>query len=816
MKQKDFQGVTPRANSRNIGSEKHIDLFTGSIIDLDAKKPVVKKTRAVKGIQTPAPPVLESDSAGSSALKETQVSSDSAASESGAEQPDLAPVTDGEEVRTDRGHAGENVTIAAESEASEPPVPPNEAQEPSVAEGVTNTMVSTQVIGIKKVDLSLLVRPPHEDTIVCYAEASEQGDKLPNVTIAYDPETGIRHLVDGGCRFEIHKRNGETEITANVITMSKKDALWFALGANSKHGRQMSREEKRTAIKIALQAFPHKSANEIAKHIGCSTNTVLRVKEEISCSNCTTELQENGVSKTDDTAGRVIGSDGKSYLAKKVKPAKPTQGTLKQEASPVPIPTQQPASTEAGEKFNDDAQDGVDSGQMCSRTIAEIEEIIAGMEKLPRLLNSIYSKGFAAGALGQESRFAALLDRTNQSGRKLSNMSMTLRKKLRRQSEYRPLTPNSPIGCDGEPALQPNANGTAESNGGKLVASAKRLANTLAPLQYGVPKMPTLRQSDCVVFFHAPTGNKAFTFSGDVFAITNCDFPIMGAVVYKQIIDVLRKYGEAEVEIEVDDTETALIVKKGKSKTKLPYEPTILLDMTSVVPPNPNAWKELPDSFATAVNYSESVATKTKQDEVLSSINITGKVMEAASTAQVIRYQCALDVPHRFLIRSGILGGLLKTMPEQYQVQGDWFILKSAAATFAIPAYQDAFVDDLDSYLAPGANPVTFPTELLEDIPLIRRVFGRSKDVNVSIKDGKCSLWIKGMAGEGEHKAEVDMVSAIDVEFAINLDMFEHILRESLECYVDANVIRGTTNENINNKMIVNLGKVRDMLSLSR
>ena len=54
------------------------------------------------------------------------------------------------------------------------------------------------------------------------------------------------------------------------------------------------------------------------------------------------------------------------------------------------------------------------------------------------------------------------------------------------QSEHRALTLDSPVGRDGEPALQSNTNGTAESNGGKRVVSAKRQFNMLAPLKIGV------------------------------------------------------------------------------------------------------------------------------------------------------------------------------------------------------------------------------------------------------------------------------------------------------------------------------------------
>jgi hypothetical protein len=319
----------------------------------------------------------------------------------------------------------------------------------------------------------------------------------------------------------------------------------------------------------------------------------------------------------------------------------------------------------------------------------------------------------------------------------------------------------------------------------KIIASD--LVNTLVPLQYGVPKAPTLQQSDCVIF----QDGKAYTFSGDVFAITDCDFPLTGAVNYQQIVDVFRKYGDALVDVEA--METALVVKKSRSKTTLPYEPDILLSLAALETPDPNEWKDLPSSFPDAVRACESVATKVKMDEVLSSINITETCMEAASTSQIIRHNCDMPIQERFLVRSGILGGLLKSIPEYYQVINNWLFLKSATTVYAVPIYKDSFIDELDSYLAPGDNKVIFPKDLLDDIPLIRSVLDKGVDVTVSLKEGKCELFANGV--RGNHVVDADMVSPVDFSFNINPDLLQRILTEFPECTVSDAGIRVQTPE---------------------
>lgn len=309
---------------------------------------------------------------------------------------------------------------------------------------------------------------------------------------------------------------------------------------------------------------------------------------------------------------------------------------------------------------------------------------------------------------------------------------------------------------------------------------ASDFADNLVPLQYGIPAQPTLQQSDCCIF----QNDKAYTFSGDVFAITSCVFPTTAAVNYKQLLDVLKKYGTADVDVEV--TDSAIQIKKSNSKAKsvttLPYDPNILLSLSALTMPDPNGWQPLPASFNDAVRACESVVTRVKADEIISSINVTETCMEAASLSQIIRHQCNLTLPYRFLVRAGVLGALLKANPDEYQVTDKWFYLKSATTTFAMPIYRDNFIDGIDTYLGLGENKVIFPTELLEDIPLVKSVLDKGDEVRVVLKNGTCELQADGT--RGQHKVECDMASVIDLSFKINPDLLQRILVEFPDCTV--------------------------------
>lgn len=79
----------------------------------------------------------------------------------------------------------------------------------------------------------------------------------------------------------------------------RQDALWFALGANAGHGHQLTREDKRHAIILALKTWPEKSASTIADQVGCTQAFVSRIRQDVQ------------VNTSIDLPSRVTGKDGK-------------------------------------------------------------------------------------------------------------------------------------------------------------------------------------------------------------------------------------------------------------------------------------------------------------------------------------------------------------------------------------------------------------------------------------------------------------------------------------------------------------------------
>src|SRR5690242_7462085 len=100
-----------------------------------------------------------------------------------------------------------------------------------------------------------------------YTAKLTEGDSFdfPEVIVFFD---GTDHwLADGFHRHGAYLVAQRAEIPVKVIPGTKRDALKYALGANEQHGLRRTREERRRAIKIALddEEWGQWSDNQIGK-----------------------------------------------------------------------------------------------------------------------------------------------------------------------------------------------------------------------------------------------------------------------------------------------------------------------------------------------------------------------------------------------------------------------------------------------------------------------------------------------------------------------------------------------------------------------
>lgn len=120
-----------------------------------------------------------------------------------------------------------------------------------------------------------------QKTVSEYAEAIMHKEVLPPLTVFSD---GIKYyLADGFHRYFAYKNTVTPEVEVDVHKGTLRNAIEYALGANSKHGLKRTNEDKKNAVIIALNDFEWSmlGLREIAKLCGVSHTYVSTIKEKI-------------------------------------------------------------------------------------------------------------------------------------------------------------------------------------------------------------------------------------------------------------------------------------------------------------------------------------------------------------------------------------------------------------------------------------------------------------------------------------------------------------------------------------------------------
>ena len=132
----------------------------------------------------------------------------------------------------------------------------------------------------------------NEETIEEYTEAMRNGDKFPPVVVFSDDDGASYWLADGFHRFEAAKEAGHNFIQAEIRSGGKREAILFAVGANSSHGLRRSREDKRNSVLKLLKdrEWSQWSDREIARQCRVSHPLASKLRADLT-GNFTSENQ---------------------------------------------------------------------------------------------------------------------------------------------------------------------------------------------------------------------------------------------------------------------------------------------------------------------------------------------------------------------------------------------------------------------------------------------------------------------------------------------------------------------------------------------
>lgn len=117
---------------------------------------------------------------------------------------------------------------------------------------------------------------------------------------AIQDEDGKIYVPDGAHRTEAGRRSG-TIILYRILAGSKADAVWLSTKANGKHGLPRTRDDMHRQIELALlhEYGATISNREIGRWIGCSHNTVEKIRKKLVESGQLDQIETRTVKRGD-------------------------------------------------------------------------------------------------------------------------------------------------------------------------------------------------------------------------------------------------------------------------------------------------------------------------------------------------------------------------------------------------------------------------------------------------------------------------------------------------------------------------------------
>jgi hypothetical protein len=192
-----------------------------------------------------------------------------------------------------------------------------------------------------------------------YLDKDKESEPPPPLTVFHDAADDY-WLSDGFHRYEAAlaalREGGPSALAAEIHEGDRRDAFLYAVRVNGKHGKELTRQEKRNAIRRMLQddKWSKWSVRKIARHTGTSIGLVSNVRSELESQDATVHDEQIASPRT-----VTVERGGKQYelkpgnIGRGRKKKAQTQTTTSEPASPE-VPQGQPTTDDNEERTADD------------------------------------------------------------------------------------------------------------------------------------------------------------------------------------------------------------------------------------------------------------------------------------------------------------------------------------------------------------------------------------------------------------------------------------------------------------------------------
>jgi hypothetical protein len=217
------------------------------------------------------------------------------------------------------------------------------------------------------------------------------------------------------------------------------------------------------------------------------------------------------------------------------------------------------------------------------------------------------------------------------------------------------------------------------------VIELKKALETVKP---GLSTLEVIEQSTSFAFIN---GN-VVTYNDEISVMHPVALDITGAVKADLLLKYLGKIKTEEVDVEVSETE--LIVKSGRATSGFAFTPEVTLPLDEELSKK-GKWKTLPEEFLEYLKMASYSCAKELSDPKITCVHVNKNYIESTNNFSVSRYTLNTEVPiDPFLLPASSVSVVVSNKPTKITSGKGWVHFKNKENTIvSCRIFEDTFVD---------------------------------------------------------------------------------------------------------------------------
>lgn len=261
---------------------------------------------------------------------------------------------------------------------------------------------------------------------------------------------------------------------------------------------------------------------------------------------------------------------------------------------------------------------------------------------------------------------------------------------------------------------------------------------------------------------------------------------IQGAVEADKLYSLLSRITMDEIDIDISETE--VILQAGKGRAGLPLQQEIKLPLEEIKVKKD--WKESPDKFIEALKFVLFCCSSDMSVPVLTCVHITNTgILEACDNFRAIRHHIPKMEITPFLLPATSAKELIRHKPTYIAITEGWVHFKTREGTiFSCRVFQEKYMDITILFKVDKKMEIKLPSTLPEILSrahvFAEQDFLLDEQVHIEIANNKMKVRGEGDRGWWEEETNIRYKESIPLCFSINPSFLQDSINKIKHCFI--------------------------------